>query len=1719
MVAQSTTRLMSPFKGYTSAELLHEGAETAVYRARAEGTGAPLILKVTKSEYPTARELARLRREFSLLRDLDLTQIPKAYALEEHGHGLALVMSDLGHPTLREIMDAQRLPIEAALRVALSLSDVLAEVHRLRVVHKDVTPRNIIVDLPAQQAYLIDFGISTRLAEELQSAAAPSALEGTLAYIAPEQTGRMSRAVDLRADLYALGAVLYEMLTGAVPFEAQEPAELIHCHLARLPLPAHERAPSVPEPLSAIVMTLLAKAPEERYQSDAGLKADLTTCLTQWVAAKRIEPFPLRRRDKATEIRRSPRLYGRERDIEALLQAFNRASLRGPSLALVSGYSGIGKSALVSEIHRLTAHRSGYFVSGKFEQMAQDAPLAPIVQALRELILQVLTEPPEALSRRRGELLDALGENGRLITDLIPELELIIGPQPSVPELSPDLAKNRFELTLQNFLDVFAAPERPLVLFLDDLQWIDPASLKLLRLLLVDAYSQNVLLIGAYRSSEVEPGHPLLSALADLSRAGVHATEIELCPLDLETVVRLVADTLTSRPEEVSDLAELVHEKTLGNPFFAHQFMVALSEKGLLRFDAAEGAWRWDIAQIRAAAVTDNVVDLMVAKLRELAPATQRALMLASCIGFHFDLRSLSTIGQAAPAAMAGALWDALREGLVLPLDADYRLLEGASPGVDAADLAAVSGDINVRYRFLHDRVLHAAYSLVDPTHKQELHLSIGRLLWQLRGSSPRDEDLLEIVRHMNLGAKRITDPATRVELARLNLRAGRRAKAATAYSAGAGYCSAGIELLSDSDWESEYDLCFALYVEDAECEYLDGNAPRAKALFDVALPRARTDIERAAICKMRVRILCSITEYAEALKAGCEGLALLGIPISMEDLESQAVFAAELDQVKVNLRGRRIEDLIDAPELEDPRIRGAMEILDAMAASAFYTSPNAYGLVGFKGTNLALSHGHTDVCAFSYVNSAYAFTLFLGRVEEGLAFGRLAIALTKRFPNAMQLCKVNLCYGCFYPLAGPLRGATEYFAATVQAGLGSGDFPFLGSGCFLTTVVRIVAGDQLEDVLEQAKSYLAIVRRTKEILMVATMTFVQQATAALLGQTQGRTSLSDDSFDEASYVGRLNDREHSFALFHYHYVKTQLHYLHGEHEQALSALFEAEKRAMSAGGNPAAKTLSFFACLVILGQRETGSPEEAARRAEILERNRKELDFLAAASPEGFQHMKTLVDAEAARAAGELERAGRLYEQAIELSHAAKAPNIEAMACELSGKLFIGAGMQRAAGAFMKDAYRAYLHWGALSKAATLEAEYAQKLPSLRRESTRTKTTKTSTRSRSGELTNTSSTILSQTTVGSLRDAALVLRAAQAIASEIDLPKVIDRLASLVLENAGAQRGALVLSRDGDPRVSAVFGEALTAVDEEEGRPLSASDDVAQSVIRYVARTQDSVVLDDTTAASRFAEDPYIQGGAPKSILCLPLLYQGRLIGVLYLENRATSGVFNAARVELLALLSSQAAIAIENARLISSVRAATTEVKRVNEGLEEQVAKRTRELDLANKDLSAAKTRLEHELVQREEIERERMELKEQMIDAQRARLAEMSTPVIPITDEIIVMPLIGSVDRERATQVLQAALEGAQRHRARVLILDVTGIRHIDSNVAGTLLGVATALRLLGAETVVTGIAPVIAGSLVGLGIDLTSFKTMGTLQGGMDYAMRRVQRGVRALRAAR
>lgn len=1687
--------------GYSSLELIYEGAETYVFRAKNEATGAASILKCTKSEYPTARELSRLRREYLILQQLPAQCGAEPIGLEELGRGLVLIMADRGWPTLREVIDAGVLDIQSSLELAVSLAQALAIIHREGIVHKDLTPRNILVDQASWSVRLIDFGISSRISREKIRPATLESVEGTPRYLAPEQTGRMNRAIDSRADLYSFGVILYEMLTGSPPFADADLDDLLQRHLTTIPVPPHERQASIPAILSDIVMMLLQKMPEERYQSDAGLRVDLEECLQQWKSSNDISAFPLRRRDKAPHLRGVQRLYGRDADASALVRAFERTQARGPEFVVIRGYSGVGKSSLVHELHRVLSQRQGgHFISGKFDKISQDIPLAPVIQALRDLVKQILTEPPAVLDIWKQKILQSLGGNGRVITDLIPELEIVIGPQPALAEVDTYRAKNRFEMALQDFLHVFPTRERPLVVFLDDLQWIDPASQGLLKLLLTDPLNQHQLYIIAYRDNEVDEGHPLRTLLAELAKTNLIPVEIDLRSLDADLTTQLVADLLTSSVDEVSDLAGVVFEKTQGNPFFVQQFLNSLVRRDFLRFDPEQGAWQWDVLEICGAELTDNVVQLMVETLQRLSADTRRILTFAACIGHSFDLDTLLAITKENTDVITSALFESMKAGLVNPLDDDYRFVEGLARG--ATDAAFV----RTGYAFVHDRVMQAAYSLVNADEQEQLHLQIGRHLLARAGKTISDDIVLDVVHHLNLGVKRITDSLERIEVMTLNLRAGKRAKVATAYHAAAEYLRVGLDLLRPEDWSEHAQLAYDLHLEAAESETFRGGFDRAKTLMATLIDHARNDVERAAVMRLRVTCLMNMTLYPEALDAGSEALRMLGFPLEREEILSPQVMMGELGKIDANLQGRKIRDLIDAPEIKDERLRAVIAVLDVMGPVAFYHGPIAFSVVNFRGASFAIEHGHTELCAYPYSSVAYCLAGLFGRVVDGLEFGNLAVEVNKKYPSTVQAARLYIPYASSLHMNLPLREATPFYVLARQKAVESGEFLMLGTSGFLQIISSLIAGDSLGELLDEADTILSVCRRTRDMYSIVSVSAARQAVACLAGKTKGPISFDDDQFSEQENVLALSDVHFGLVKTHHFVLKTLICLLQGQYTEALEATEEAERRCMLIGGNPASKTHPFLRSLVLLQAPRSEDAAENARRAECVEKHTAEMDQLAIWSPKNFAHMKALVDAEKARIRGDVTATLQAYETAIQLAQENKAPHFEALANESLANYFATLGSPTAGSGYARNAYRAYNHWGAKSKIAVLDEQAPRVWPSLR-EITRSRVGQT----RPGEHTRSHAnrTLLEHTNMGGLRDAALVVRAAQEIASEIDLPRVIDRLAKLVLENAGADHGCLVLAREGELYVAAILGADSSRLDKGTGRALNESGECARSIVQYVARTQETVVLENASRSARFGDDPYFAGGLAKSVLGVPLLHQGRLSGVLYLENRSATGIFNAARVELLTLLSSQAAIAIDIARLIENARVASEEVRRTNERLEQEVAHRTEELRHANESLSSANQRLEEELLQRLQVEEQRAALNAQMLAAQKERLAELSTPLLPVSRDIVVIPLIGSMDTERADQVLAVALDGAQRLGSRFVILDVTGLKHVDTHTAGMLANVASALRLLGAETVITGIRPKIAQTLIALDINLQSFVTMATLQSGMEYALKRAR----------
>lgn len=1662
---------MSTFGPYTIVETIHEGPEVALHRGRRTDDGAPVTLKRPRRSPPTPRDVARLRHEYALLRGLELPGVVKAYALESRGDELALVLESPPGRPLDAVLAGGRLPLREALALAAALAEVLAGVHARGVIHKHIKPGNVLVDREPLAVHLLGFELATRLSVEAQRPTSLDALEGTLAYMSPEQTGRMNRSLDLRTDLYSLGATLYHMLTGAPPFVGDDPLELVHCHIARVPAAPRELVADVPEPVSELVMRLLAKAPEDRYQSASGVAADLRECLRQLDASGVISPFALGRHEAAAGLRLPQRLYGRDEELKALRAAAARVRGGASELLLVAGYSGIGKSALVHELQQTIARDGGVFVAGKFDQLARNAPYAPFVQAFRELLRQTLSEGGERLAHAREQILRLADGSAQVLVDLIPELALVIGPQPPVVELGPTEALNRFNRLLDGFVQIFAGGDSPLVLFFDDLQWADPASFKLLLLLLTSRSPRRLLVIGAYRDNEVGPTHPLTSAVEELRGEGHAVHELKVGPLAPHHLGELLADVLASPAEAVAPLARVVGRKTDGNPFFVGFFLRGLYQDGLLR-PGEGGGFTWDLAAIEARDVTANVLEFMGQRLRRCGEATQRALRLAACIGHEFTLAALATICDEPAEATAAALWEALEEGLVVPDSNDYRFAaQSASERGAALDLS---------YHFAHDRVQQAAYAQVAEDQRAETHLRVGRLLLARLGADPRPDELFDVVDQLNHGAALLVDPDERRRVSALNLAVGRHAKRSTAYAAAAQYLRVGLALLSATAWDDDYAHAYALHCELAECEYLAGEFERAEALFERVHAQARDRVDRAAVYILQMRLYQVAGRYDAGVELGARGLALFGVELPTDDAALQAAVAEEAAAVPVNLAGRPIPSLIDAPRMTDPAHRAILALMVGIVPCAYIGRPQVFPYFGLTAVNFSLRHGNAEESCYAYSVYGLMLVSIFGDAAAGYAFSDLSIRLNERMGDAkLRGTLLHLHGDHLHFWRRPLRTGFPILEQAFHACISAGDLVYASFLAFETVWQHIEVGSPLREARRVSERFAAFARESRNEPIHQTIRLQQQFIASLAGQVRPGTLLDGDGFDAEQFLGLVTQASFGCGVAFYHIIRLILLYTFGRHDEARAAAAEARQVLGAVMAMPIEATFHVYESLVLCASSGDVDGAQAASDREVLQANLARLARWAADCPENFEHKHLLVRAEEARICGRPLEAEELYEQAIASARAHGFTQYEALASELCGEFYRRRGRARIAPVYTREAHDAYLRWGAPAKAALLARELPSAAPVLA----------------GGDDAGLDAVDLG---AAAALDLATVVRLGQALVSEIELDKLLDALMRIMMQNAGGTRVYLLLEREGEFELAAAASAESEVVEVVTGAPLASRPDVPASLVHHVARTREALVLGDVAGDPRFAGDPALGARAVKSALCLALEHRRRTSGILVVENHLTRDAFSPARVALLQVLCAQAVTAVENALLYRRVVESGQALARVNEGLEAEVAQRTAALQAANERLSA-------ELVERERAEQARAALQEEMIQIQQAMLAELSTPLIPVTDEVVVMPLIGTLDVARCDQVLQAALHGAEHGKARVVIFDVTGLKSIDSGGAIALIQSASALRLLGARAVLTGVSPATASLLVDLGVDLRGVATHGSLQSGIAYAL--------------
>ncbi|MCL1472182.1 AAA family ATPase [Argonema antarcticum A004/B2] len=1520
---------MITLTGYEIFTQIYESANSLVYRGLRKQDNQPVILKFLKQEYPTPASLIRYKQEYEITHNLNLDGAIRVYSLEKYQSSLVMILEDFGGESLKILINSIQFSLEDLLKIAISLTNIIGEIHQQNIIHKDINPSNIIFHPNTGKIKIIDFGIATVLTRENPTIKNLNVLEGTLAYMSPEQTGRMNRSMDYRTDFYSLGVTFYELLTSQLPFDAQEAIELVHCHIAKQPVPLHEINPQIPKPVSEIVTKLLAKTAEDRYQSAWGIKADLEECLAQLQSNGQILEFPLGRQDISDKFQIPQKLYGREREVKSLLKAFDRVSQGTTEIMLVSGYSGIGKSALVQEIYKPITRARGYFISGKFDQFQRNIPYSAIVSAFQSLVRQLLTESEVQLKIWKEKLLAAFGPNGQIIIDVIPEVELVIGKQPAVQELGPSESQNRFNLVFLNFIQLFCSKDHPLVIFWDDLQWADPASLKLIDLIIRDDEIQYLLLIGAYRDNEVSPTHPTVITIEELKKEGAIVSQITLTPLSIKHITQLMVESLHNNEISVNPLAELVLRKTGGNPFFVNQFLKTLDRENLLVRNQNSTKWQWNIAEIEAMGITDNVVDLMIGKLKKLPKATQQVLRLAACVGNNFDLTTLSIINEKPAHQIFQAILPAIQESLIVPLS-DLEITE-----VDSIK----STLLILHYKFLHDRVQQAASALIEDDKKRALHLKIGRLLLQNIGANSLGTRIFEVVDHLNLGRELLVDEQEKIELASLNLSAGKKAKDATAYAAALQYLKSGIDCLTGDFWIKHYNLALALHKEQAEVEYLNGNFEQAETLTNLVLSQAKTPLEKAEIYKLLIVQYTLLAKYAEATKAGRKALQILGIDLPEIDLP--AAFMAEIASVHNKVGDREISSLINEPKMTSAEQIIASKLLIEMIAVTYFTNQELFAVVVAKIVNFSLTYGHSIDSSHGYSN--YAVILCMqGKYQLAYEFGLLALKLCEKFNNLSFKCRDSMLLGNYMsPWNKHFKLSQPIFTEGIKAGLSSGELQFPGYIFAYQNINLFCRGENLTNILAEESKFLQFTHKTKNQWCTDVILAFQLPILNLTGQTREKLNFDHDTIKESDYLSSCQSHGSFQAICYYQIIQSLILYLYGEFTDALKLADSASKQLTLIVGNIPVAEHNFYYSLSLTALYLTASKSEQKKYTKTLVANQKQMKIWADNCPENFLHKYLLVEAEIARIGAKSESAIELYDRAIESARENEFIHNEALGNELAAKFWLAKGKKEFAQLYMTKAHYSYQLWGARRKVEDLEEKYPQLLVK-----TQTISGVKDSLTHKNKLQSTISSLTSSNS-GEALDLATVMKASQAISGEIVLEALLNKLMKMVIENAGAQRSFLILNRE---------GKLLIEADEVAVRqsvPVEDSEQLPLSMINYVARTHENVVLNDAANEPTFATDSYIQLHQPKSVLCAPIINQGKLIGILYLENNLTTSAFTSDRIEVLSILCSQAAISIENALLYNNLEEANEQLEEYSHTLELKVEERTQELKDKNDQL----------------------------------------------------------------------------------------------------------------------------------------------------------------------
>ena len=1478
---------MHEIPGFETQDVIFKSDHTIIYKAIRKEDNLPVAMKILHEDYPSPEEINRFQHEYDIIKQLhDATGVINAYSIEKYQNTLVMILEDFRAQSLDRYIADKHLPFEDCLNIGIHVAGIINDIHKQNIIHTNIHPANILINPETDQVKLIDFGTSEVLSRKHPVITNVDLKWIHMAYASPELTGRMNRSVDYRTDFYSFGITLYELLCGKPPFYSDDILELIHFQIAKQPKRLYEVNPDIPRLVSDIVMKLLSKTAENRYQSATGIQSDLKECLVRYRSTKTIIPFEIAQNDVRNIFTLPQKLYGREIEVNELLGAFERISdsdttiKKTSEMIMVAGYSGIGKTSLVNEMQSSIIRKNGYFISGKFDQLKRNIPYSAVANAFSDLMRQVLTESEANLTLWRKRLLQALGNNGQVIIDVIPELELVVGTQPPVAELSPAEAQNRFNIWFKKFINVFASPANPLVIFMDDLQWADAASLQLIHVMMT-AQEHSLLFIGAYRDNEVSGAHPLMLTLDEIRKSGVMINQLTLSHLELNHINQLISDTLNYLQERTSHLSELVLAKTNGNPFFINEFLKSLYGDNLLAFDQQNGVWQWDLEQIQAQGITDNVVELMADKIQKLDDKTQKVLRMASCIGNQFDLETLSIVNETRSTQTLRALESAISVGLIVQLDKTKLPISSIH-----------SGKGKVIFKFSHDRIQQAAYSLIPENEKKGLHWRIGKLLMDHIPKEQHEQRIFDIVNQLNFGVDHVLNQEEKMHLASLNLIASKRAKASAAYEPAYRYLSTGIQLMDKNCWLTHYELSLSLYVEGAEAAFLIAKFKEMDHLIDVVITHATGVLDQVKVYETRIQAYMAQNHPMKGIKTAYEILRLLGVRLSKKPGKVKTV--VRLLRTQLNVGRRNVESLLELPPMTEPYKLAAMRIMSSVAATVYFAYPPFYPILVFKQVNLSLRYGNAFLSPFVYATYGSIICGVVGDIETGYRLGQMALKLMDQINVREMRSRTVFVVNCLINhWKEHLKDTLANFQQAYTAGMEVGDLEFAALSGFLYCYSSYFMGKDLAELHTEMESYSDSIRQLKQETILNSQEIHRQATLNLMGRCNDPTKLIGDAFNEEEKLPRLLEVNDKTALGHLYFNKMRLCYLFHQYHRAIESSKLAEQYLDGVTATHTVGQYYFYDCLsrtAIYPFSDRNVQKKIIRRVNA---DLKKMKKWAEHAPMNHLHKYHIMLAELHRVTGQHETALINYNKAIGLAKDNRYVNDEALANELASQMCLIRSEWEKARSYMHEARHCYLRWGAISIVKFLEDRYYQLL---------------------------------EGGMGSGKeeekgfDTVSVMKASQAISGEIMLDRLLDNLMKIVIENAGADKGFLILE---DNKELIIAAHATAEKDQKLslGIPLKNCQEVPQAIVNYAARTSEKVILTDAAGEGVFTQDPYVMRARPRSVVCIPIKRSETNIGQIYMEHSQAAGVFTPERMEMLDLLVSQAAISIENAKLYNSL------------------------------------------------------------------------------------------------------------------------------------------------------------------------------------------------------